>query len=120
MPYNDSKRKREWERINRLKRLARRRELRHRKAAQQIPIPVSTDPDARPEFPWGLLAGGGLLALYNPPVALGAGALILVIAAFQKRGWQWWAVGTGILAVAILFLSRNQSADATDAVSAKT
>jgi len=120
MPYKDPQQKQEWERRHRLQRLARRRQLRRVEAAQQLTQSAPLDSAGSPDFPWYLLAGGGLLALYNPAVALGAGTLILVIAGFQKRGWQWWALGSVILAIAIFFLPKIQRADATDTTSAKT
>jgi hypothetical protein len=95
--------------------------LRRVEAAHQSTQSARSDSTSWPDFPWYLLAGGGALALYNPAVALGAGALILGIAAFQKRGWQWWAVGAAILAVAITFLSINKRPRAaTDTISGKT
>jgi hypothetical protein len=66
MPYKDSQRKKEWERRHRPERLARRRELRRIDVAREATEPTSPQPASGADFPWHLLAGGGVLALYNP------------------------------------------------------
>src|SRR5882762_3753732 len=103
MPYKDRERKKEWERLHRPERLARRRELRRIEAVERA---------ARPEAPstqhGGLgflipiVAGGGLAA-YDPKLGMGAGGLTLAIAAVYKKGWTWWVLGIVILAVGLPF-----------------
>ena|SRR6266851_10320808 len=108
MPYKDLERKKEWERLHRPERLARRRELRHIEAAQGA---------TRPEVPstqqGGLgflipIVAGGALAAYDPKLGMGAGGLTLAIAAIFKKSWRWWVVGSVILAVALFFYWENQ------------
>jgi hypothetical protein len=108
MPYKDAERKKEWERMHRPQRLARRRELRLLEAAQRT---------ARPEAPstqhggFGFLipiVAGGALAAYDPQLGMGAGGLTLAIAAIYKKDWRWWIVGAVILAVALFFYWENQ------------
>jgi len=72
MPYRDPRRKQEWEQRNRLRRLARRRELRRVQATeQQDTTPLAPNPVVGAGFPWLLFAGGGvMLALFKP--ALGS------------------------------------------------
>jgi hypothetical protein len=99
--------------LHRPERLARRRELRRIEASQQA---------SRPEMPstqdGGLgflipIAAGGALAAYDPTLGMGAGGLILGIAAFYKRGWRWWVVGIVILAVALFFYWNDKNAAET-------
>ncbi len=111
MPYKDPQRKKNWERQNRQRRLARRRELRV-EAAQEIAQPVSSDPASGTDFPWYLLAGGGVLAAYNPALALGAGSLILVVSALQRKGWLWWAIGAVIVILSLFLLRSDLASDA--------
>src|SRR3989442_6417074 len=103
MPYKDLERKKEWERLHRPERLARRRELRRIEAAQQA---------ARPEAPstqhGGLgflipIVAGGALAAYDPKLGMGAGGLTLAIAAVFKKSWRWWVVGIVTFVVALIF-----------------
>jgi hypothetical protein len=120
MPYKDPQRKREWERINRLKRLARRRELRYEKVAQELTATKSADSMTVAGYPWLLFAGGGLmLALYRPELGLGAGGLILTVAAVLKKGWQWWILGAVIIALALFVLASDQRNDTTNMIPAK-
>ena len=109
MAYKDLERKKEWERLHRPQRLARRRELRRIEVAQQA---------ARPEVPstqhggYGFLipiVAGGALASYDPKLGMGAGGLTMAIAAIYKKGWRWWVVGIVILAVALFFYWDNQT-----------
>ena len=93
MPYRDLERKKEWERLHRAERLARRRELRRAEAAQQ-----ATRPEAPSTQHGGLgflvpIVAGGALAAYDPKLGMGAGGLTLAIAAIYKKGWTWWIVG---------------------------
>jgi hypothetical protein len=109
MPYKDLERKKEWERLHRPERLARRRELRRIEASQQA---------SRPEMPstqdGGLgflipIVAGGALAAYDPKLGIGAGGVTLGIAAIYKKGWKWWVVAIVILAVALFFYWDNQT-----------
>lgn len=85
MPYKDLQRKKEWERRHRPERLARRRELRRIDVAREATEPTSPQPASGADFPWHLLAGGGVLALYNPAFALGAGSLISRFSITEKK-----------------------------------
>jgi hypothetical protein len=100
VPYKDPQRKQHWETRNRRQSLARRRELRRVEAAQKTTQPVSPDPTNAADFPWHLLAGGGVLAFYNPALALGAGSLMLIAAALRKETWHWWIIGAAIVTMA--------------------
>jgi hypothetical protein len=104
MPYKDERHKREWERLHRPRRLARRRELRRMEAARN---------EAQPEVPrvhdrqgaavlLPVLAGGALAA-YNPKLAIGAGGLMLLAAAIYKKGPTWWIVGILIFTLGVFF-----------------
>jgi hypothetical protein len=105
VPYKDPKQKEEWERRNRLQRLARRRELRRKSALGSPTQPVAVGTANEDGFPsWPLLVGGGALASYSPAIGLGAGSLTLILAALRRSNWRWWIVGAFILAVAVLFL----------------
>jgi hypothetical protein len=109
MPYEDPLRKKEWERLHRPQRLARRRELRQIEAAWK---------ETHPEALWlrdsgaGLLlpvvVAGGALAAYSPKLAMGAGGLTLFIAATYKKGWRWWIVGALVMLLAFFFLRKDQ------------
>jgi hypothetical protein len=106
MPYKDPARKKEWERLHRPERLARRRELRQQDVGN---IPVSEakvptlDGDSALLPIVGGLAGLGLAA-YQPKLAIGSGGLTLLIAAILKKGSMWWILGTIVLALGIFFL----------------
>jgi hypothetical protein len=109
MPYKDLERKKEWERLHRPERLARRRELRRITTAQQV-----TRPDAsRTEHSIaGLvipLVAGGALAAYSPKLGMAAGGTTLAIAGIFKKDWRWWVVGIVILAMALFFYWDNQT-----------
>jgi 4-hydroxybenzoate polyprenyltransferase len=108
MPYKDVERKKEWERLHRPQRLARRRELRRVEAAQrasQRKAPSTRQSGVGFLVP---LVAGGALAAYNPKLGMGAGGLTLAIAAIYKKGWTWWIVGIVILAMALFFYWENQ------------
>jgi hypothetical protein len=113
LPYTDPAQKKEWERRHRHERVARRREQRRVEATSQAAQSVSSELEDGELSPWHLLAGGSVLALYNPALALGAGGLILAVAAIQKRSWLWWAIGALIVAIAIFLLLSNRSDDTT-------
>lgn len=49
------------------------------------------------------MAAGGVLAAYNPKLAMGAGGLTLLLAAVYKKDWSWWIVGMLILALGLFF-----------------
>lgn len=109
MPYKDLERKKEWERLHRPERLARRRELRRIAAAQWAARPEATG--AEQSVGWFLvpLVAGGALAAYNPQLGMAAGGGTLAIAAIFKKDWRWWVVGIVILAVALFFYWDNQT-----------
>jgi hypothetical protein len=111
MPYKDLERKKEWERLHRAERQARRRELRRIEAVQRVARPEA--PGTQPGglgFLIPIVAGGGLAA-YDPKLGMGAGGLTLAIAAIYKLGWRWWVVGIVILAVALFFYWDNQTSE---------
>ncbi len=108
MPYKDPERKKEWERLHRPQRLARRRELRRIEVAQQAAQPeVPSTQHGGYSFLIPIVAGGAL-ASYDPKLGMGAGGLTLAIAAIYKKGWRWWVVGIVILAVALFSYWDNQ------------
>ena len=110
MPYKDLQRKREWERLHRPQRLARRRELRRTEAARKEAQPEAANAtDGGGGFLWLPVAGGLALASYNPKLAMGAGGLTLLGAAFYKKDWRWWIVGILLLAFGLFFQWSNQS-----------
>jgi hypothetical protein len=104
MPYKDPERKRQWERLHRSRRLARRRELRQAEAAAR----EAAQPDAaRLQTGAGSLlfplAAGSALAVYNPKLAIGAGGLTLAAAALYQKDWSWWIVGLLIVVIGLFF-----------------
>jgi hypothetical protein len=112
MPYKDPERKKEWERLHRRERLARRRELRHGQAPEQTTRPrVTRESSSGIGFLVPLVAGGALAA-YNPRLGMGAGGLTLVVAAVWKKNWVWWLAGCATLFIALLFYFTN--AEKTD------
>jgi len=107
MPYKDSERKKEWERLHRTERLARRRELRHAQAVEQTARPIAV---RKASGGVGLvvpLIAGGALAAWNPKLGMGAGSWTLVVAAVWKKNWAWWLVGCVTLFIALLFYFTN-------------
>jgi hypothetical protein len=113
MPYKNLERKKEWERLHRPQRLARRRELRRIAAAQQATRPGGATAKSSSAAAFLIpLAAGGALAAWNPKLGIGAGSLTLVVAAVWKKNWAWWLVGCVILFVALLFyLMNNEKTD---------
>jgi hypothetical protein len=106
MPYKDPARKKEWERLHRPERLARRRELRQQEVAD-IPAPEATVPTLDGDTALLPIVGGlaGLgLAAYQPKLAIGTGGLTLLVAAILKKGSMWWILGTIVLVLGIFFL----------------
>lgn len=80
MPHKDTERKREWERLHRNERLARRRELRYAQAVEQTTRPqVTTESSGGVGF-LAPLGAGVALAAWNPMLGMGAGSLTLVVA----------------------------------------
>jgi len=112
MPYKDLERKKEWERLHRVERLARRRELRHVQAAEQTTRPrVTRESSVGVGFLVPLIAGGALAA-YNPTLGMGAGSLTVLVAAVWKKNWAWWLVGCVTLFIALLFyFADNEKTD---------
>jgi hypothetical protein len=116
MPCKDPEQKKEWERLHRSERLARRRALRQAEAAKE---------ESEPE-PQGLLGGaGGLLlpwgagsalATYDPKIAIGAGGLKLAAAAIFKKDWSWWIVRALILVIS-MFFQWNQKTEGSSVTS---
>jgi hypothetical protein len=104
MPYKDLRHKREWERRHRSERRARRRELRRIEGTLKATQVPSGHRDNGNDSPWRLLAGGGVLALYNPALALGVGSLTLIVAALRNKSWRWWVIGAAVVAFALMLL----------------
>ena len=104
MPYKEPQRKREWEWRHRSQRLARRRELRQIEAARiEAQAEALTATDSGAAVLWLPVVGGVALASYNPKLAMGAGGLTLLGAAFYKKGWSWWIVGLLIVVIGLFF-----------------
>ena len=106
MPYKDPARKKEWERLHRPERLARRRELRQREVGN-MPVPESTVPTHDGDSALLPIVGGlaGLgLAAYQPKLAIGTVGLTLLIAAMLKKGSMWWILGHGCFGFGHLLL----------------
>jgi hypothetical protein len=107
MPYKDPERKKEWERLHRTERLARRRELRHAQTGEQTTQPVVTGESSGGVGFLVPLVAGSALAAYNPKLGMGAGGLTLVVAAAWKKNWAWWLVGCVTLFIALFFYFMN-------------
>ena len=110
MPYKDLERKKEWERLHRPERLARRRELRRIAIAQQATQPDATRTEHSAAGFLIPLVAGGALAAYNPKLGMAAGGGTLAIAAIFRKGWAWWALGVVVLALALFFYWNKQNA----------
>jgi hypothetical protein len=103
MPYKDVQRKREWERLHRHERLARRRQLRSIEAARKQAEPeLRRVEDSRASL-LVPMAAGAALAGYNPALAIGVGSMTLLVAALYKKSWAWWIVGVLILITGLFF-----------------
>lgn len=111
MPYKDVERKREWERLHRPERLARRRELRRIKAAQDEARPKVTGNEQIGAGFLIPLVAGGTLATFNPKLGMAVGGLTLVVAAVGKKGPQWWIVGIVVLFAALFSYFYAENAD---------
>jgi sterol desaturase/sphingolipid hydroxylase (fatty acid hydroxylase superfamily) len=112
MPYKNMERKKEWERLHRKERLARRRELRKAQPAEQTTRPRGTRESGEGAVFLTPLIAGGALAAYNPKLGMGAGSLTLVVAAVWKKNWVWWVVGCVTLFVSLLFyFTKNEKID---------
>lgn len=107
MPYKDPQAKKEWERLHRPQRLARRRELRQAETAQKGTHHESVR-DADISFLLPVIAGGALAA-YSPKLAIGAGGVTMAIAGIYKKGWSWWVMGILIVLLGIFFCWSDQN-----------
>ena len=122
MPYRDLERKKEWERLHRPQRLARRRELRRIAAAQHAARPEVSRvgpelPSARPYKGPGVpphLATGGALAAYDPKVGIAAGGATLAIFAIFKKRWIWWVLGVLTALAIFLYWYVRMASDETE------
>jgi hypothetical protein len=108
MPYKDPRRKKEWERLHRPERLARRRQLRSIAAAKHATRPDATTTQHNLAGFLIPLVAGGALAAYSPKLGMAAGGTTLAIAAIFKKGWTWWVLGIAILAFALFFYWNKQ------------
>ena len=102
MPYKDPQKKMEWEQRHRPRRLARRRELRRIEAAKEETHLEVSEAEGSGALLFPLVAGGALAA-YNPKLAIGAGAVTLIVAVAYKKDWRWWIVGILLLAFGLFF-----------------
>jgi hypothetical protein len=111
MPYKDPQNKREWEWQHRVRRLARRRELRQIDGARKQARPEALGVNDRGASLLLPVVAGGALAAHNPKLAMGAGGLMLLSAVIYKKGWDWWIVAILILALGLFFYWSKQSAE---------
>ena len=105
MPYKDPERKKEWERLHRTERLARRREQQHVQTVEQTSRHIAVQKASGGiGFVVPLIAGGALAA-GNPKLGMGAGSLTLVVAIVWKKELGLVARGVrhSIYRVAFLF-----------------
>src|SRR5690348_10019365 len=114
MPYKDPERKKEWERLHRPHRLARRRELRRSEAAQQQPRHETPRVEVGPAALLVPVIVGGAVATYSPKIGMAIGGVTLVSSAVWKKGWAWWLLGCVILVVALLSYWSDQQASETE------
>jgi hypothetical protein len=110
MPYKDPERKKEWERLHRPQRLARRRELRRIEGAQQEPRREIPRADVGISALLVPVIAVGAVAACDPMLGMGTGGVTLAIAAIYKKRWTWWIVGVVILAVALFFYWNHKNA----------
>jgi hypothetical protein len=109
MPYKDLERKREWERLHRSERLARRRELRRIATTRPRTRPKASGTEHNIAGFLIPLVAGGALAAYSPKLGMAAGSGTLIVAAMFKKGWAWWVLGAVLLALAIFFYWNKQN-----------
>jgi len=109
VPYKDQRRKKEWERLHRLARLARRRELRRMEPANLI----VTKP-LLSKYPWQTAVGAGLLAIYSPSLALVAGSVVLFLGIKWKKSLDWWVFGLVLVIVSLSSLMSKRSDESLD------
>ena len=104
MPYKDPERKKQWELRHRSRRIARRRQLRRIETAQKAEQPPASDIHSGVSgVLWAPIAGSVALAIYNPKLATGIGALVLILAAALKKDWRWWVVGIIAIVIGLFF-----------------
>ena len=124
MPHKDPEREKEWERIHRAERLARRRELR-RIGSRPIDAPQVEPQRNAPKvevaglavlFP--VIAGSVFAAAHSPRAGIAVGGLTLVSAVVFKKSQAWWLVGCVTLLVALFFYWRDHQT--LETASAKT
>jgi len=108
MPYKDPERKKEWERLHRAERLARRRQLRQIEAVEPQPQLTTAKVETGNSALLMPIVAGGALAAYDPKLGLAAGGLTLAFAAVFKKGWTWWLVGCVILMLGLFFYWNDQ------------
>ena len=114
MPYKNPERKKEWKRLHRAERVARRRQLRQIQAVEQQPQPGTAEVELGSSTLLIPIIAGGALATYNPRIGLAAGGLTLASAAIFKKGWSWWLVGCVILVLALFFYWEHQQDSETN------
>jgi len=113
MPFKDPERKKEWERLHRSERLARRRELRQIEAVERQSQPRAESVEFGNSALLIPIIAGGTLSAYSPKLGLAAGGLTLTSAAIFKKGWAWWLVGCVVLVLALfLYWQDRQDSEA--------
>lgn len=110
MPFKDPERKKEWERLHRAERLARRRELRRIEGAQQEPRREIPRADVGISALLIPVIAGGAVAACSPKVGMTIGGVTLVSSAVWKKGWMWWVTGCVILIMTLLSYWSNRQA----------
>ena len=102
MPYRDPEQKREWERLHRSERNARRRELRRVEAARGEAQPEAKRLQDGTSYLVLSLAAGSALAGANPQLAIATGVLTVAMAVLLRKGagtWKVWRNEKQILAL---------------------
>ena len=114
MPYKDPERKKEWERLHRPGRLARRRQLRQIEAVERQPQPKAAKVEFGNSALLSPIIAGGALAAYSPGLGIAVAGVTLVSSAVFKKGWAWWLVGCVIFVLALFFYWRNRQDSETN------
>ena len=110
MPYKDLERKKEWERLHRAERLARRRQLRQIEADLQEAQPMAPEVEVGAPALLIPVIAGGALAAYNPKLGLALGGLTLASSAIFKKRVGLVAGGVGhSLGVFVFLLERYRN-----------
>lgn len=92
MPYKGPERKKEWERLHRAERLARRRQLRQNEPVTRPLQPNATKVERGNSTLLIPMIAGGALAAYSPSLGLATGSLTPSLPQFLRKGGfgGWW------------------------------